>query len=293
MDRLTSMAVFVRVAEKGSFTAAADEFELSATMVAKHIHALEAQLGARLLETTTRRQTLTEVGTAYLERCRDVLASMHAADHVAELLQAEPQGRLRVSAPITWGTHRLVPVIAQYLALYPKVRLELNLSNRVVDLAEEGIDCAIRSGRLADDRLVARELKRSIMWAVASPDYLARQGHPRHPAELASHALLSFAEWRGRHDWRFTRAGETEHVALRGSLVIDNGEALLGAALAGAGVVAQPDALLERAVDSGALIRLLPDWELPSRAMHIVRLPDARPSAKLRSFVDFVIARLG
>ncbi len=123
MDRLTSMAAFVRVAEKGSFAAASDELGMSTTMVANHVRALEQQLGARLLDRTTRRHALTEIGAAYLERCRDVLASVHAADHVAEALRAVPQGTLRVSAPVTWGTHRLVAVVAQYMARYPGMRV--------------------------------------------------------------------------------------------------------------------------------------------------------------------------
>ena len=293
MDRLTSMAVFVRVAEKGSFAAAAEGLALSTTMVANHVRALEAQLGARLLDRTTRRHTLTEIGAAYLERCRDVLASVHAADHVAEALRAVPQGTLRVTAPVTWGTHRLVGVVGEYMAMYPGVSVELNLNDRVVDLADEGFDCGIRSGELADERLVARPLKRARMLAAASPAYLARRGTPATPRELESHALLGFATWGPGHVLRFARGTEAELVPVRGALVVNNGQALLGAALAGIGIVVQADALLDAPIDAGVLVRLLPDWELPSRALHLVRLPEARPSAKLRTFVDFVVERLG
>src|SRR4051812_10630123 len=163
MDRLTSMAVFVRVAEKGSFAAAAEGLAMSSTMVANHVRALEARIGARLLDRTTRRHALTEIGAAYLELCRDALAGVHAADHVAEALRAVPQGTLRVTAPVTWGTHRLVPVVGEYLAMYPDVKIDLSLNDRVVDLAEEGFDCGIRSGDLADERLIARPLRRAHM----------------------------------------------------------------------------------------------------------------------------------
>jgi DNA-binding transcriptional LysR family regulator len=292
VDRLTSMAVFVRVAEKRSFTAVADEFDLSSTMVANHIRALEAQIGARLLETTTRRQTLTEVGTAYLERCRDVLASVQAADQVAESLQAEPRGRLRVTAPITWGTYRLIPVIAAYMAAHPQVEVEVDLNDRVVDLGDEGFDCAVRSGRVADARIVARALQPSRMLAAASPAYLASRGTPGHPSDLASHALLFFTEWRGNRTWRFTRESETVAVDVKGPLTVNNGQALMNAALGGAGVVVQPDALLEPSINAGTLVHVLADWKLPARPMHLVRLPNTRPSAKVRSFTDFVVSRL-
>jgi len=293
MDRLTSMAVFVRVAEKGSFAAAAAEFGLSATMVANHVRALEDALAARLLDRTTRRHALTEIGAAYLERCRDVLASVHAADHVAEALRAVPQGTLRVSAPVSWGTHRLVPVLGDYLARHPGVRVELSLNDRVIDLAEEGFDCAFRSGDLADTHLVARPLRRARMLVAASPAYLERHGTPRTPQALAGHALLGFAPWGADPVLRFERAHERVRVPVRGPLVINNGQALLAAALAGIGVAVQADALLDPAIERGELVQLLADWSLPSRALHVLRLPEVRPSAKLRSFVDFVVERLG
>ena len=293
MDRLTSMAVFVRVVEKGSFTAAADEFALSTTMVANHIRALEQQLGARLLERTTRRHHLTEIGAAYLERCRDVLSSVQAAEQVAEALRATPQGTLRVTASVSWGAHRLVPVIGAYLAAHPQVQVELDLNNRVVDLLEEGFDVAVRSGTLRDERLVARPLRPSQMYAVASPDYLQRHGRPRHPRDLRRHNCLGFTPWGREHHWRFTRDDEKELVPVHGALTCNNGEALLAAALSGIGVVVQADVLLDAAIAAGQLVRLLPRWQLPLRPLHVVRRFEARPSAKLRSFVDFVVAQLG
>jgi DNA-binding transcriptional LysR family regulator len=293
MDRLTSMAVFVRVAELGSFAAAADEFALSATMVANHVRALEKRLGARLLDRTTRRHALTEIGAAYLERCRDVLASAQAADGVAEALRALPQGTLRVSAPVSWGTHTLTPVVVEYMARYPQVRVELGLNDRVVDLAEEGFDCAFRSGELRDDGLIARPLARARMRVAASAAYLAARGTPRTPQALQAHELLGFASWGAAPVLRFSRAGRTVAVPVRGRLVVNNGQALLAAALAGAGIVVQADTLLDAPIARGELVELLAGWTLPSRTLHLVRLPEARPSAKLRTFVDFAVERLG
>ncbi len=293
MDRLTSMSVFARVAEQGSFAAVARELGLSQTMVANHVRALESALDARLLDRTTRRHALTEIGAAYLERCRDVLASVQAADHVAEALRAVPQGTLRVSAPVSWGTHCLVPVLGAYMARHPQVRVELSLNDRVVDLAEEGFDCGFRSGELADLGLIARPLRRSQMRVAASPGYLAHHGTPRKPEDLRRHALLGFAPWGRDPQLRFERAGETVRVPVRGPLVINNGQALLAAALAGIGVAVQADVLLDPAIARGELVRLLPRWSLPSRPLHVVRLAQARPSAKLRTFVDFVVEQLG
>jgi DNA-binding transcriptional LysR family regulator len=292
MDQLTSMSIFVHVAEHRTFAAAAQAFDMSSTMVANHVRSLEARLGGRLLETTTRRQTLTELGAAYLERCRDAIASVKAADQVAEFLHGEPRGLLRVSAPTTWGGYRLAPVMAEYLGMHPKVEARLILADRAVDLAEEGFDCAIRSGRLTDDRLVARPLRRSRMALVASPAYLERHGTPGQPSDLANHTLLAFTEWRTTQ-WRFTRGEESVLVPIHARLSISNGQALVNATLSGAGITAQPEALVEQGVAAGRLQRVLPEWQLPSREMHIVRLPDARPSAKVRAFVDLVLARLG
>lgn len=293
MDRLTSMAVFVRVVEKGSFTAVAEEFGLSTTMVANHVRSLEHQLGARLLDRTTRRHSLTEIGGAYVERCRDVLSSVQAADQVAEALRAVPQGTLRVTAPVTWGAYRLMPVIGAYMATYPGVQVELSLNDRVADLHEEGFDAAIRSGPLQDDSLIARPLAPARMVAAASPAYLQARGTPCEPEALADHDCLGFMAWGRHHHWRFERAGRTVEVPVSGPLVCNNGQALLTAALCGMGVVVQADVLLEASLDAGQLVRLLPDWELPQRQLHIVRRPEVRPTAKLRTFVDFVVEKLG
>lgn len=290
-DKLRSMEVFISAATAGSFAAAAQTLGMSAVMVGKHVQALEQQLGARLIERSTRRQTLTEIGAAYLERCRDVLDSVAAADHVAENLRAEPQGSLRISAPATYGEQRLTPVIAEYTARYPKVSIELVLNNRIIDMAEEGIDVTIRSGPVTDTTLIARPLQPGRVLVAASPAYLKRHGTPKHPSDLARHNCLVFAG--ASTTWRFRRGADEVHVDARGTLVSNTGASLVMAAISGMGVVVQADALMEPAIAAGQLVRLLPKWELPSRAMHILRRPEARPSAKVRSFVDFALERLG
>ena len=293
MDLFSSMSVFVAVADLGSFAAVAEQRELSPTMVANHVRALEARLGERLIDRTTRKHQLTEVGRAYLERCRDVLASAQAADRVAEVLRAKPQGLLRVTAPVSYGAHRLAPVVAAYLRAYPEVQVELQLNDRVVDLVEEGFDVGIRSGKLHDDSIVALPLAASHMVAAATPKYLEQHGTPEHPQDLERHNCLAFAAWGPNHAWRFTRERETASVPVRGQLLCNNGQALLSAALAHSGVIVQADVLLDPLLESGALVRLLADWALPTRAVFVVRRADVRPSAKVRSFVDFVRAALG
>ncbi|MES1177076.1 MAG: LysR family transcriptional regulator [Myxococcales bacterium] len=288
MDLFVSMSVFVAVADLGSFAAVAEQRGLSPTMVANHVRALEARLGERLIDRTTRKHQLTEVGLAYLERCRDVLASAQAADRVGEALRAKPQGLLRVTAPVSYGAHRLTPVISDYLRAFPEVQVDLQLNDRVVDLVEEGFDIGIRSGRLRDDSIVALPLADSHMIAAATPSYLKQHGPPKHPRDLERHNCIAFAAWGPNHSWRFTRNDETIAVPVRGQLVCNNGQALLAAALSHFGVIVQADVLLEPLLESGALLRLLPGWALPTRAVFVVRRSDVRPSAKVRSFVDFV-----
>ncbi|WP_295747832.1 LysR substrate-binding domain-containing protein [Undibacterium sp.] len=291
-NKLQSMHVFVVAATSESFAAAARALDMSSVMVGKHVQALEQQLGASLIARTTRKQTLTEIGVNYLERCRDVLASVAAADAVAENLRATPQGNLRISAPVAYGTHRLMPVISEYAANYPQVNIDLELNNRVVNMADEAVDVAIRSGSLSDTDLIARPLRASRMLAAASPSYLARHAAPVHPSDLAQHNCLSLAAWGSKPVWRFSKAGETVPVPVEAAFASNYGQALLAAAVSGMGVVVQTDALLEASIAAGHLVLLLPDWELPSRALHVVRRAEIRPSAKVRSFIDLVVARL-
>lgn len=291
MDQLTSMAVFAAAADLGSFTKAAEAFDISPTMVAKHVRALEARLGARLIQRTTRAQSLTEVGRAYLERCRQVLQAAQAADAVAGELIEAPRGDLKLLAPVTYGARRVAPALAEYLRRYPEVTASLVLSDRTADLAEEGFDAAIRIERLKDSGLVARPLGLYRMWLCASPEYLAAFGAPTAPRDLARHRCLGFAQWSKKDVWRL--GGPTpEAVTVRNALVINNGEALRAAAVAGAGVILQPEVLLKDDVAAGRLVRLLQGFEPPPRPIQIVYPRDRHPTPKLRSFIDFTVRAL-
>ena len=293
MDRLTSMAVFVRVVELGGFAAAAKEAEMSPAMAAKHVVALETRLGARLLHRSTRRRSLTEVGHLYFEHCKSLMAAVAAAESSVSALRAAPRGTLRVTAPVSFGTQRLAPALSEFLQKYPDVTVELMLSDRVVDLIEEGFEVAVRIGRLADSQLVARPLRpyRSVL--CASPDYIRRRGRPRSPADLPAHDCLefSFAGPRGR--WRLSRGGDEHIVRFIPRLRANNGDALRQAALAGLGILLQPEVLIGNDVATGRLTRLLPAWSPPERPMHLIYIRDRQATPKLQAFVSFMLRQFG
>lgn len=296
MDRFTSMAMFARVVERGSFAAAAEGSGMTPTMVGNHVRELERRLKGRLINRTTRRQSLTELGKRYHARCVEILAMVDSAELDAREMQASPRGRLRVSCPVTYGTRALVPVLARYLDRYPEVQVELSLNDRIVDLAEDGFDAAIRVGELPDSGLIARPLRPSPRVACASPAYLARHGHPRVPAELAQHNCLAFLFATGpERDWRFPRPdGQgVERIAVRGRLDVNGGMALREAALAGLGVILQPELMLKDDLEAGRLVRLFPDWPAPTWPAHVVHLPDAHMPPKLESFIAFLQETLG
>jgi DNA-binding transcriptional LysR family regulator len=290
MDTLRCMQAFVAVAEHGSFSAAASHLQVSAVMVGKYIQQLEAHLGAALLQRNTRRQRLTEAGTAYLAGCRQVLEQVQQAEADVAGLQVQPRGLLRVSAPTTWGSCVLAPVLSELLRAQPLLNIELDLSNRRIDLIEDGFDAAIRVGPLPSQELVARPLPPYAMSLCASPSYLRRRGTPRTPADLEGHDCLSHLAWRGGHGWQLANG---EQVDWEARLTSNDGYALREAAVAGAGLVLQPTALLAGDIAAGRLKPLLRDYLPEPRPMHLIYLPDRRPRPRLQCFVDFVMARLG
>ncbi len=296
MDRFSSMAIFARVVESGSFTAAAQGSGMTPTMVGNHIRELERRLKGRLLNRTTRRQSLTELGRRYHARCLEILALVDFAELDAREMQSTPRGRLRVSCPVIYGTRVLVPALAAYLDRYPEVQVELSLNDRFVDLAEDGFDAAIRAGVLPDSGLIARPLAFSPRIACASPSYLARHGHPQVPADLAQHNCLAFMVATGpEREWSFPRPDGkgVEHIAVRGRLDVNGGLALREAALAGLGIVFQPQMMLQEDLDTGRLVRLFPDRPAQTWPIHLVHLPDAHLPPKLVTFIAFLQETLG
>ncbi|MFM0644921.1 LysR family transcriptional regulator [Paraburkholderia bryophila] len=296
MDRFSSMTIFARVVECGSFTAAAEGSGMTPTMVGNHIRELERRLKGRLLNRTTRRQSLTELGKRYHARCLEILALVDSAELDAREMQSKPRGRLRVSCPVIYGTRVLVPALAAYLDRYPEVQVELSLNDRFVDLAEDGFDAAIRAGVLPDSGLIARPLACSPRIACASPTYLARHGHPQVPADLAQHNCLAFMVATGpEREWSFRRPDGkgVEQIPVRGRLDVNGGLALREAALAGLGIIFQPQMMLQEDLDTGRLVRLFPDWPAQTWPIHLVHLPDAHLPPKLVTFIAFLQESFG
>lgn len=294
MDKLRSMEILVAVVDLGSFTAAAETFRISPVMVGKHIRQLEERLGTRLLARTTRRQSLTEIGRQYVEQCRQILAQIAAAETGAEAMRATPRGKLKITAPVSFGSECIAPLMADYLAAYPDVSLELNLNDRMADLVEEGFDAAIRIGALEDSGMVARPLRPYAMVICASPAYLARHGTPRTPDDLARHECVDFLQWSRHMRWRLSgREARHDGVTPESRFRSNNGQALRMAALHGFGIVMQAEILLAGDIAAGRLVPLLADYVPAPRLMHLLYPRDRQPTPKLTTFIDFLLERYG
>lgn len=292
MDLFRSMQVFVATVQAGSMSSAAAQVGLSPAMVGQHVAALEERLGTRLLNRTTRRQSLTDFGASYIEQCRDILDRVAIADREAEALQTGARGQLRVTAPTTFGAEVLVPALRRYRELAPEVTLDITLTDRNVDLVEEGFDIAFRIGTLPDNHLIARSLAPYRMMICAAPDYLVRKGMPEHPSELSSHEVVGFTP-AARSPWRMSKGGDVVEVEPARTVTVNSGQAVRTAARAGLGVVMQPAILLGPDVQAGQLVQLFPDWHLRERPMSLLYHRDRRMTPRLRSFISFAAAEFG
>lgn len=295
LDRVTGMQVFARVAALGSLSAAARALGMSQTMATKHVAAIEDRLGVRLLHRTTRKLTLTEAGRRFLERVERILAEVEEAEAAASADRVEVRGTLRASAPLSFGVREIAPLMAEFSRLHPAVTVELGLSDRFVDLLDEGWDLAVRIGRMADSTLVARRLAPCRLMLAAAPAYLEAHGTPRAVRDLADHNCLGYTLSRmqspGR--WLFGQDGRVA-VEVGGNFRADNGDALVAAALAGQGVIYEPTFLLGDEVRAGRLVRIdldEPPIELPG--IYALHPAGRRPPAKVRAFMDFLAGRLG
>lgn len=288
MDRLSSMSIFVKAVELGSFSAAADALNMSPQLVGKHVQFLEQHLGIRLINRTTRRQHLTEVGSQFYERCRNILAEVESAEALAAETRAVPRGKLKINAPVSFGIHALTPKLPKYLGAHPEVSIELSLSNRLVDLIDEGYDAVFRVGELVDSGLIARRLDPYRLVVCAAPNYLRSRGVPSKPDDLKEHDCLIFSHTMLRTHWDLEGPDGSVNIPIYGRLMIDNGEALLQAALAGLGIILQPFELVRSSLEAGSLVAVLPEYNVPTRSLHILHAPDRRITPKLRSFLDFV-----
>lgn len=294
MNQLESMKSLVAVIEQGGFSSAARRLERSTASVTRHIQELEASLGTRLLVRTTRRVHPTDTGDAYYQRCVRILEEIAEADALASEDALKPRGRLRVNAPVSFGLRRLQRLVPDYLKAYPEVRLDISLNDRRVALVEEGYDLVIRIGALQDSSLVARWIGASRMILCASPTYLADAPPLTEPADLAHHNCLyySYSEATGRHAWLFSGPDGEERVPVAGNCEINNGDLLAATAEHGAGVVLQPDFIVEDAIAAGRLIPLLDAWDAGMLGIHAIYPHRRHLSARVRTFLDHLQGHL-
>ncbi|WP_425915290.1 LysR family transcriptional regulator [Pseudomonas sp. GWSMS-1] len=290
LDRVTGMRIFVRTVSAGSFSAAGRQMGISPAMATKHVDALEDHLGVKLLHRTTRRLSLTEAGGDYLEACLRILPEIDEAEASVASQRIEARGLLRMSLPLSFGSRFIAPLLPAFNRRHPALNIELGLTDSRVDLVDGGWDLAVRIGRLADSPLRARKLGDCAMLVCAAPGYLDDHGVPRRVAELAQHNCLGYtlSSWAGGKEWAFGHDGSVR-VAIRGDLAANNGDVLLAAAVAGQGVIYQPDFIVAEALKHGQLIALPLDH--PPYALggvYAVYPQDRRPPAKVRMMIDYL-----
>lgn len=295
MPDFRALAIFVKVAERLSFVGAAHDLGVTQSGVSNAINRLESELGVRLLARTTRSVALTEDGAAYLDRCRQVLASLDEAELVLSRTRLKPSGRLRVDMPVAFGRLKIVPLLPAFRAEYPDVELALSFTDRYVDLVGEGIDVAIRLGDLKDSSLIARRLIRTRFGVVGAPDYFAKHERPRRPEDIADHNCLSFVSHETGlvRDWQFERDGAIHTMVPKGDMSFTDGAALCAAVCAGFGLAQLHDYYTDEAIASGHLEPVLRRFRPPASPVSMVYATSRHLAPKVRAFVDFLAAQMG
>jgi LysR family transcriptional regulator for bpeEF and oprC len=290
MNKLQAMEVFVQVVDAGSFTRAAEVLQLPKATVSTLVQSLEKSLAAKLLHRTTRLVTVTTDGAAFYERCARILSDVRDAEESLSRTRLSPSGRLRVDVPTGLASEILIPALPAFFERYPDIVMELGSTDRLVDLVEEGVDCAIRGGKLRDSNLIARRVGIINFLTAASPAYLEHYGTPRHPRELERHRCVNYfsAKTGKTYEWDFRRGDERIAVTMPGVIALNDSNAYVHAGLAGLGVVQMTDYLLLQHVATGRMVRLLPDWTSDPLPVHIVYPQNRHLSAKVRVFVEWV-----
>ncbi len=287
MDRFHSMSVFVEVVDRGGFTAAEGRLGLSRAQISKLVMQLEAHLGTRLLNRTTRKISLTEMGRLYYERCKALLIEVDEIDSMASEQTSTPRGTLTIGAPSSFGTLHFKKVITEYMKQYPQVQISLQLTDRFVDVVDEGFDVVIRIAELADTSLIARKLSSCKLVYCASPAYLKEQGEPKVPQDLALHHCLLYSNADKPGTWTFYGPAGIENVSVNGPLTADNGDILRAAALADLGIVFMPSFIVADDLRAGVLQQILMDYCPPELTINAVFPSRRYLSAKVRTFIDF------
>ncbi|RZI65649.1 MAG: LysR family transcriptional regulator [Variovorax sp.] len=293
MDRLRAFEVFVTVVARGSFTKAADALDTSPANVTRYVNDLEAHLGTRLLNRSSRRLSLTEGGEALYERAKSILEEVAETEALATTASLQPRGRLRINAPLSFGIQVLAPLWPRFMAKYPDVELDVVLIDRVVDIVEEGYDLAIRISRVGSTSHVARRLSRSRNIVCASPGYIAAHGMPQVPADLARHVCLGYTYGATSDEWQFIGPdGMPDSVRVRWAMRANNGDTARAAALAGAGVIWQPSFLVGEDVRAGRLVEVMAGYRMPDIDIQAIYASRRHLSAKVRVMVDFLAETL-
>jgi DNA-binding transcriptional LysR family regulator len=293
MDRFLEMQTFGAVVEAGSFAGGAEALGLSRAAVSRHVGHLEARLGVRLLHRTTRRLSLTEEGEVFHVRCRELLLAVEEAEAEISSRGGEAQGLLRVSAPLTFGIRHLASLWGEFRDRHPKVRLDITHSDRIVDLVEEGYDLAIRIATLPSSTLISKRLATTRIVPCASPTYLAARGTPRHPHELAGHAVIGYSYLASGDEWRFDGPDGPVSVKTQPCIRANSGDVCRAAALAHQGVVLQPTFLVGEDLAAGRLVELMPEYRSPELGIYAVYPTRKHVAPKVRAFIDFLAERLG
>ena len=290
MNKLQAMEVFVQVVDAGGFTRAAENMQMPKATVSTLIQALEGALAVKLLHRTTRQVSVTADGAAYYERCLRILSDVREAEESLSRTRLSPAGRLRVDAPTSLASEIIIPALPDFFERYPDIALELGCSDRPVDLIEEGVDCAVRGGNLADSTLIARRVGIVQFDTCAAPAYVARHGRPRHPDELAAHRCVNyFSSKTGKiHDWDFSRGSERILVPMPARLALNDSNAYSSAGLAGLGIVQMARFSAAPLLAAGRLELLLEDWSSDPLPMHVVYPHNRHLSAKVRVFVEWI-----
>tara|TARA_R110001583_G_scaffold867_5_gene7829 strand:- start:97 stop:978 length:882 start_codon:yes stop_codon:yes gene_type:complete len=280
---------FVAVAEAESFTAAGKRLGISTAQVSRQVSALETRLSAKLFYRTTRQVSVTELGNIYYQHCRQLLDGLDEAERAITNLQSTPTGKLKITAPVTYGERTIAPLVNSFVAKYPGLEVRLHLTNQTLDLIDEGYDLAIRLGKLGDSTMMAKRLASRTQYVCASPDYLATHGVPHSLSELEQHNCL-----KGTLDyWRFQENGNARNIKVKGNIRCNSGRALVDAALKGIGIVQLPDYYVSHSIENGQLISLLEYLREPDEGVWALYPHNRHLSPKVRMLIDYLAKELG
>lgn len=293
MDKFQEMRVFSAVVEASSFAAAADSLSMSKAAVSRYVSELEQRLGVRLMHRTTRKLSLTPEGEVFLARCRDILASIEASEAELSTHSLTASGLLKISVPVSFGIRHLAPLWSEFLADHPQVTLDVQLSDRVTDLVDEGFDLAVRIARLPDSSLISRQLASTRLVLCAAPSYLKRRGKPTHPSELAQHDVLGYSLMAMGDQWQFTGQEGPLSVKVRPRMWTNNGDSCVAAALQGSGIQLQPTFLIDKELASGKLVEILPQFRSVELGIYAVYPSRKFVLPKVRAMLEFLANKLG